>query len=51
MKEKSSTKNEAKKKSFFAKAIERLDKRMQERAKSTSCCCGPSDKESGSCCS
>ena len=51
MKEKSEIKNEAKKKSFFAKVFEKLDKKMQEKAKSAPCCCKPRDKGDNSCCS
>lgn len=42
---------ETKKKSFFARMFEKLDKKMEEKAKSGSCCCKPSDKKDGSCCS
>jgi len=49
MKEK--VKDEIRKKSFFAKVFEKLDKKMEEKAKSKTCCCKASDKESNSCCS
>lgn len=40
-----------KKKGFFAKLIEKIDKKMEEKAKS-SCCCKPKDDSKGdSCCS
>ena len=39
------------KKGFFARMFEKLDKKMEEKAKSGSCCCKPSDKGDGSCCS
>ena len=40
-----------KKKGFIARLIEKLDKKMEEKAKSAPCC-SPKDKhEGGSCCS
>ena len=42
---------EGKKKSFFARLFDKLDKKMKEKAKSESCCCKPSDKGDSSCCS
>jgi len=42
---------EGKKKSFFARLFDKLDKKMEEKAKSSPCCCKPSDKGDGSCCS
>lgn len=42
---------EPKKKSFFARLFDKLDKKMKEKAKSNPCCCKPSDKGGGSCCS
>jgi len=39
-----------KKKSFIAMLFEKLDKRMEEKAKSKPCCCKPEDKEGKSCC-
>ncbi|MFC1698880.1 hypothetical protein ACFL1I_02830 [Candidatus Omnitrophota bacterium] len=42
---------ETKKKSFLGKLIERLDKKMEEKAK-TKPCCGAKDENKGkSCCS
>ena len=41
---------ENKKKSFFARLFDRLDKKMEEKAKSQPCC-KPSDKGGNSCCS
>lgn len=38
------------KKGFFARMIDKLDKKMQEKAKAKSCCCG-GDKPDKSCCS
>jgi len=49
--EKSRNKNETKKKSFFAKVFEKLDRKMQDKAKSQNSCCGPSNKGNNSCCS
>ena len=37
-------------KSIFARWFEKLDKKMEEKAKSKGCCCGPKD-DKGSCCS
>ena len=42
---------EVKKKSFFARLFDKLDKKMEEKSKSGSCCCKPSDKGDSSCCS
>ncbi len=42
---------DGKKKSFFARLFDKLDKKMEEKAKSSPCCCKPSDKGDGSCCS
>ena len=42
---------EGKKKSFFVRLFDKLDKKMKEKAKSGSCCCKSSDKGDGSCCS
>jgi len=39
------------KKGFFSRMFEKLDKKMEEKAKSKSCCCKPSDKGGNSCCS
>ncbi len=40
-----------KKKGFFGKLIEKLDKKMEEKAKAKPCC-DPKDKDKGkSCCS
>ena len=38
-----------KKKSFIAKLLDRLDKKMQEKAKNTSCCSSDKSK-GGKCC-
>ena len=38
-------------KTFFKGMLEKMDKKMKEKAKSKPCCCGPSDKEKNSCCS
>jgi hypothetical protein len=39
------------KKGFFSRMFEKLDKKMEEKAKSQPCCSKPSDKGGGSCCS
>jgi len=39
------------KKGFFAKIIDKLDKKMQEKAKSGPCCSGRNNKGKNSCCS
>lgn len=51
MEEKVNNAKGAKKKSFFAGLFRKIDKKMEEKAKSRPCCCGPSDKKGGSCCS
>ncbi|MFA5362370.1 MAG: hypothetical protein WC335_03865 [Candidatus Omnitrophota bacterium] len=51
MGEKNKEEKGAKKRSFFAGLFEKMDKKLEEKAKSRSCCCKPSDKEGGSCCS
>lgn len=39
-----------KKKGFFAKMVDKLDKKLEEKSKEQSCC-NPSDKKNGkSCC-
>lgn len=50
MSEQNSNVKETKKKSFLARWFEKLDKKMEEKAKSQSCCCKSKDKDS-SCCS
>jgi hypothetical protein len=40
------------KKGFFSRLIDKLDKKLQEKANSSSCCCNKSnDKGNKSCCS
>jgi hypothetical protein len=39
------------KKGFFARIIDKLDKKMQEKAKSASGCSGQGNKGKNSCCS
>ena len=39
-----------KKKGFFGKMIEKLDKKMEEKANKTSCCGDGADKDKGSSC-
>jgi hypothetical protein len=42
---------EEKKKGFFAKLIEKLDKKLEAKAKKTGCSCRPKDDRDGdSCC-
>lgn len=43
-------KKEHRTRGFFSRFIEKIDKKMEEKAKST-CSCKPSDKEKNSCCS
>jgi len=38
------------KKGFFARIIDKIDKKMQEKSKAKPCCCG-GDKPDKSCCS
>ncbi len=38
-------------KGFFARIIDKLDKKMQEKAKSKSCCCDENKSDKKSCCS
>jgi hypothetical protein len=47
---KGDVKDDGPKKSFWARLVEKLDKKMKEKAQS--CCCSAKDKESGgsSCC-
>ena len=40
----------AKKKNFLARLMEKLDKKMEEHAKSKPCCSSDSDSKSSSCC-
>ena len=42
---------ENKKKSFFGRLFDKLDKKLEEKAKSQPCCSKPSDKGGKSCCS
>lgn len=51
MKEKVDNGKDAKKESFFAGLFRKLDKKMEEKARSQPCCCKPSDKKGDSCCS
>ena len=39
------------KKGFFARMIDKIDKKMQEKAKAESCCCGGDKTDKKSCCS
>jgi len=38
-------------KRFFLQFIEKVDKKMEEKAKNTKCCCQGSKKGDSSCCS
>ncbi len=38
-------------KQLFSQLINKIDRSMEEKAKSQSCCCKLSDKEGKSCCS
>jgi len=51
MEEKTGNNNEIKKKSFFANILEKLDRKMKEKADSKNCCCKAGNKENNSCCS
>ena len=44
------TPKEEKKKGFFAKLFEKLDKKLEDKAKKTGCCCGPKKESGDSCC-
>ena len=45
------TEREKAKKGFFSRMVDKLDKIMQEKAKSKSCCCGEDKSDKKSCCS
>jgi hypothetical protein len=51
MKENNENKKSGKVKTFFKGLVEKLDKKMEEKAKSKPCCYKPTDKENNSCCS
>ncbi len=36
---------------LFSRLLEKLDKKMEEKAKSQDCCCKPTGKGKNSCCS
>ncbi len=38
-------------KGFFGRLFEKLDKNMEEKAKSAPCCCSKQKKDGNSCCS
>ncbi len=38
-------------KGFFKGIFDKLDKKIEEKAKSSPCCCKPSGKDKNSCCS
>jgi len=41
---------EGKKKGFFARLLEKLDKKLEEKSKKTGCGCQPKNNGEGSCC-
>ena len=43
--------NQSGKKSFFTWVFDKLDKKLEEKAKSQPCCSQPKDKGGKSCCS
>jgi hypothetical protein len=51
MKENAKTRKSAAFKTFFKGLVEKMDKKMKEKAGSGCCCCRPSDKDKKSCCS
>jgi len=51
MKENKEVKKLGKVKSFLKGIAEKLDKKMQEKSKSPSCCCNPKSSKDSSCCS
>jgi len=44
-------KKENKKKGFFARFVEKIDKKMEEKAKNTRCSCKTDKDQDKSCCS
>ncbi len=48
---KDKTEEKKTKKGFFSRMLEKLDKKMEEKAKSTSCCNGENNPGKNSCCS
>jgi len=38
-------------KGFFSRLMDKLDKKMQEKAKNSPCCCGEDKSDKKSCCS
>ncbi|MDP2654392.1 MAG: hypothetical protein Q8Q08_10230 [Candidatus Omnitrophota bacterium] len=38
-----------KKKGFLAKLMDKLDKKLEEKSKESSCCCGGKDGKGGAC--
>ena len=41
---------EEKKKGFFARLLEKIDKKLEEKSKKTGCGCQPGGNKEGSCC-
>lgn len=50
MKKDAKVKKGPKFKAFFKRLVEKLDKKMEEKAKSKPCCCSSSNKGKDSCC-
>lgn len=48
---KTESKKIGKVKQLFSRLWEKLDRKMEEKAKAQACCCKPSGKEKNSCCS
>lgn len=51
MEDKGNSVKETKKKSFWGRLFEKVDKKMQESAKGGKCCCNSNKPEDKSCCS
>jgi hypothetical protein len=51
MEDKAHNEKEIKKKGFFKKFFDKLDKKMADKANFSPCCCKPKDKDNKSCCS
>lgn len=51
MKKNNEIKKPGKVKSFLKGLVEKLDKKMEEKSKGSSCCCGSKSSKDSSCCS
>lgn len=51
MEKNNEVKKSGKVKSFLKGIAEKLDKKMQEKSKNSSCCCNPKSSKDSSCCS